>query len=174
MKNSIVLKSLELAGFQNPTAIAEIISYVPNPSAALEMLLGVYEPTQIEPTKRFKTHRYSSHKEIAEIIDYDDLGNKVYYKVYEPKMQNIYFLTKEDKEKNIFTTDRPKGDYHSWNTIQASGYTERELDTSIEAFNDNFKDIMPIELAFAKLEEWDNYGVIIEKDLTDLYNAELV
>lgn len=174
MTNKIALEALKLAGFKNPTAIAEILNYVPNPSTALEILLGVYEPIVVNPAERFRTHKYSSYKKIAELVSYDELGNTVTYKVYEPKMQNVYFLTKEDKDKNVFTTDRPR-DYHSWDTIQVAGYTERETTCTIESLNDSFKDVIPTELAFAKLEEWDTYGKPkYEYTHEDVFGGDLV
>lgn len=174
MRNSIVLKSLELAGFQNPTAIAQILNYVPNASVALEMLLGIHEPIVLDSDNRFRKYKWDDNK-IVEITSIDELGNRISYTKYEQKTQNVYYLTQEDRKNNIYQLERPKGEYYNNGSIPANGYSKSE-NNSMETseFENSYGTIVSITDAARKFEEWMNYGVVIEKDPTDLYNAELV
>ena len=165
MTNKIALEALKLAGFKNPTAIAEVLSYVPNPSIALEVIMGIHEPIVLDPSTRFYSNRYSDS--LYEITRIDELGNKVYYKEYKQKTKSVYYLTKEDCQNKVYQLDRPKGDYYNNGSIPDTGYTEYESKMDVEEYQKSYKAV-PIELAFAKLEDWENYGVVIEKDPTDL------
>lgn len=173
MKNSIVLKSLELAGFQNPTAIAQILIYVPNPTVALEMLLGIHEPMVLDSSKIFRKNRWSEDK-LFELLSIDELGDFVTYKEYRQNVQTVYYLTEEDYKKKIYQIERPEKFYDS-STIPATGYKESAvMQMNVQQFEKEYGTIVSIADAARKFEEWMDYGVLIEKDPTDLYNAELV
>ena len=162
----ITLKALQLAGFQNADMISKIISYVPNPQVAVEMLLGVYTPTVIEAATRFRKHRYTSQEEIVEITDIDDLGSIIYYKVYVQKTKYVYYLTKEDRENNIYVTERPK-DYYTSGSVKTTGYTIEERSKDLKNFYEDYTKNISIEDAFTTLSEWDNFDVapMLHEDL---------
>lgn len=169
----ITLKALQLAGFQNADMIAKIISYVPNPQVAVEMLLGVYTPSQIELATRFRKHKYDSHSELIEMTEIDDLGDCVKFKVYSQKTQNVWWLTKEDKAANKYVTEKPKSrdDYYDWGYGPATGYVVKEQTIlSIKEFNDSYTKIISVDDAYKLMDEWDNYptNVIEELESTDL------
>lgn len=176
MKNSIVLKSLELAGFQNPTAIAKILNYVPNASVALEMLLGIHTPQELDENNRFRKYKWDSNK-IVEITSIDELGNRISYTKYEQNTQTVYYITKEDQNNKVYQLERPSSDrnYYNNGSIPANGYSKSENNSmDLADFENSYGTIVSVADAASKFEEWINYGVIIEKDPTDLYNAELI
>lgn len=173
MKNSIVLKSLELAGFQNPTAIAQILNYVPNASVALEMLLGIHEPMVLDSSTIYRKNKWGEDK-LFVLMSIDELGDFVTYKEFRQNVQTVYYLTKEDRDNKIYQIERPEKYYDSSN-IPATGYKESSvMQMNVAQFEKEFSTIVSIEDAAKKFEEWMNYGIVIEKDPTDLYNAELI
>ena len=163
----ITLKALQLAGFQNAEMISRIISYVPNPQVATEMLLGVYEPNELDQSERFRRYKYDSDK-IIEITGIDDLGNFVTYNEYRQRTQTVYYLTSDDQKNKIYQLERPKGDYYNNGNIPANGFSKHNDNSTISIFEDKFSNKITNEDAFKLLEEWDNYGIEIEKDPTDL------
>ena len=154
----ITLKALQLAGFQNADMISKIISYVPNPQVAVEMLLGLYEPTVIEAETRFRKHRYNSQEEIVEITNVDDLGSIVYYNVYVQKTKYVYYLTREDKENNVYVTERPK-DYYTSGSVKTTGYTVEERSKDIKNFYEDYTKTISVADTHTILNEWDMYGI---------------
>lgn len=154
----ITLKALQLAGFQNAAEIAKIVSYVPNPQVAVEMLLGVHTPIDINPDQRFRVSEHSSCTDIIELIDIDELADKVSYTRYEQKTKYVYYLTREDRDKNIYVSDRPEKYYDS-GRIPTTGYSETKKSTSIQDFNNSYRTVIPTEQAFITLTEWENYGI---------------
>lgn len=161
MKNSIVLKSLELAGFQNPTAIAKIISYVPNPQVALEMLLGVHEPVQLDYSKRFRKYKYG-HEKFYEILNIDELGSVVHYAVYEQNCKYVYFVTEEDYNNKVnYHTEKQRGvTYYTGASIPTSGHSKTEKVMNFEEFDSSYNVELSEEDAIAKLTEWATYGEV--------------
>lgn len=160
----ITLKALELAGFQNADMIAKIISYVPNPQVAAEMLLGIHTPTVLKYADRFRKHKYDSHKELVEMTEVDDLGDCVKFKTYAQKTQNAWWLTKEDKAAGKYVTERPK-EYYDWGYIPAAGYVvKEEMSMSVKEFNDNYPKILNVNDAFKIKREWDTYGAVVVEE----------
>lgn len=162
----ITLKALELAGFKNADSIAKIISYVPNPQVAVEMLLGVYTPSYVDVAKRFKLNRYRVN-ELAEIIDIDDLGDTLTYRVYTQKTKQVWYLTEEDKKNNIYIEDRPSK-YYDYSHMPTTGYTVIQETTKTENFYDRWSITLDLDEAFEKLNQWDMYDVpkpAVEADL---------
>ena len=154
----ITLKALQLAGFQNAAEIAHIVSYVPNPQAAVEMLLGVHTPMEINPRERFRKSEYSSCTDIIELTEINELGDKVSYTRYEQKTQYVYYLSKEDKDRNIYVTNRPEKYYDS-GRVPTTGFTETKKSTSIQDFFSSYRTVIPVDQAFTTLTEWENYGL---------------
>ena len=163
----ITLKALQLAGFQNADMISKIISYVPNPQVAVEMLLGVYEPTVVETATRFRKHRYNSQEEIVEITNIDDLGSIIYYNVYIQKTKHVYYLTKEDRENNVYVTERPK-DYYTSGSVKTTGYTVEQRSNDIKNFYEDYTKTISVEDTHTILNEWEEFDVEKEFNPYDL------
>lgn len=150
----ITLKALELAGFQNADKIAEIISYVPNPQVATEMLLGIYTPKTVDVATSYRKHKYSSYEIMAEITGYDDLGDKVFYTQYEPLTKEVYYLTKEDRENKVYVEERPK-DYYTSGTVKTPGVKIKEnQETSTSDFEETFSKQLSIHEASNIFNDW--------------------
>lgn len=122
MTNKIILEALKLKGFQNAESVARILNVVPNPTTALELLLGVYEAPNLEEFGQEWTGRYGSETFFIWVDSIDDIANTVTYRKYEHKMVDVYYLTKQDREDGIFVTERPK-DYYTNGTQRTTGYT---------------------------------------------------
>jgi hypothetical protein len=163
----ITLKALQLAGFQNAEMIAKIINYVPNPHVATEMILGIYEEKELDHSNRFRKYKWDSDK-IVEITGIDELGNIITFKEYKQKTQTVYYLTQEDRKNGIYQLERPKGEYYNNGTIPANGYSESNNSKTVNDFDNDYSVNITNDDAFYLLESWDNYGIIIEKDPTDL------
>ena len=149
----ITLKALELAGFQNADMIAKIISYVPNPQTAVEMLLGVYTPTSIDVKNRFRNYRYSRTNEFAEIVGIDDLGDTITYKVRKQNTKRVWFLTEQDKKNKVYVTERPINSY-DYTDVPANGYSDAEYTKSSKAFNDDWCNALSMDDAFTIMSDW--------------------
>jgi len=159
----ITLKALQLAGFQNAEMIARIISYVPNPQVATEMLLGVYEPKELDHSNRFRKYKFDSDK-IVEITGIDELGNIVSYKEYKQKTQTVYYITKEDQQNKVYQLERPKGDCYNNGSILANGFSESNSSYSISSFEENYNVNITNEEAFDLLSKWENWGKLREEE----------
>jgi hypothetical protein len=134
MTNKIILEALKLKGFQNAESVARILNVVPNPTAALELLLGVYEEPNLEGDFGHEWKgRYSSDSFLIWVDSIDDIANIVTYRKYEHKMQTVYYLTKQDREDGIFVLERPK-DYYSNGTQRTTGYTCSTHTISMDEF----------------------------------------
>jgi len=153
----ITLKALQLAGFQNADMISRIISYVPNPRVATEMLLGIHEPKVLEHNHRFREYRHDTDK-LYEILSIDELGNRVTYKKYEQKTEYVYYLTKDDYANKVYQTERPK-DYHTSGYMPTTGFKEREESMDMEEFTSNYSKVLHPDTAIGKLQAWENFGV---------------
>jgi hypothetical protein len=122
MTNKIILEALKLKGFQNSESVARILNVVPNPTAALELLLGVYEEPNLEEFGHEWKGKYNSDSFMIWVDSIDDIANIVTYRKYEHKVVNVYYLTKQDREDGIFVLERPN-DYYSNGTQRSTGYT---------------------------------------------------
>ena len=154
----ITLKALQLAGFQNAAEIAKITSYVPNPQAAVEMLLGIHTPLVINPAERFRKSEYSNCTDIVELTDIDELGDRVSYTRYEQNTKYVYYLSKEDRQNKVYVTERPSS-YHDSERIPTTGFKETKKSTSIQDFFSSHPTVIPVDQAFSTLDEWENYDV---------------
>jgi len=157
LSNKITLEALKLKGFQNPTAIAEILNYVPNPTVALELLLGIHEPKVIDIETRFRKHRYNKDS-MYEITGYDELGDKVFYAEYKQKTIPVYYLTKEDAQnKEVYELERPK-EYYSTSPIPTSGYNiTSNQSMSTADFESGFGTVLPLSEAGSLIVSWECY-----------------
>jgi hypothetical protein len=159
----ITLKALQLAGFQNAEMISRIISYVPNPQVAVEMLLGVYEPKELDHSNRFRKYKWDSDK-IVEITGIDELGNIISFTEYKQKTQTVYYLTSDDQKNKIYQLERPKGDYYSNGSIPANGFTEHFNSKTISDFESEYTIKPTNEEAFELLTKWENWGKLREEE----------
>lgn len=149
MTNKIVLETLKLAGFQNPNAIAKVLSLVPNPTAALELLLNVHTPVITEEFGLEWKSKYGSDTYLIWVDDIDDIANIVTYSKYEHRMQTVYYLSKQDREDGVFVTEKPK-DYYTTGTQRTTGYTCSTQTKSMEDFLDRYVKSPDV------WEEWTN------------------
>lgn len=154
----ITLKALELAGFKNANLVAKIISYVPNPEAAVEMLLGVYTPSQVELANRFRTYRYSRSNEFVEMVEIDDLGSTIKYRLFKQKTRRVWYLTKEDRDNNVYVTERPDRSY-DYSEIPTTGYDVTDHEKNLKDFHEDWCNSLSVTDAYAKMEEWASYGI---------------
>jgi len=157
ISNKIALEALKLAGFKNPTAIAEILNYVPNSNVALEMLLGIYEPKPLEYGRRFRKYKWDNQK-LIEITAIDELANIVMYNEYKQKTKTVYYLSKEDRDNKVYLFDRPK-DYYTTGEVPANGYTQSKNSLSLSDFESNYSTVVETEDAFAELNNWEHFGL---------------
>ncbi len=161
LSNKIILEALNLKGFQNPTAIAEILNYVPNPNVALEMLLGIHEPKVVNIETSFRKYRHNRDS-IYEITGYDELGDNVIYAEYKQKTIPVYYLTKEDAQnKEVFVLERPK-EYYTSGNIPTKGYVvtpNQSMKTS--DFESAYGTILPLSEAGSQIVDWENIGYVI-------------
>lgn len=155
MTNKIILESLKLKGFQNPTAIAEILTYVPNPTVALEMLLGVYEPTTMGTY-------FKRGNAVVQVNVINELADKVTYTEYDQNTKRVWYLTAEDKKIGLFTEKEPsnRSEYYEYEYVKTTGYTTRQREYSVSQFNDYHQEIDE-QTFFDTLTEWDNFGASI-------------
>lgn len=160
----ITLKALQLAGFQNAEMISRIVNYVPNPQVAVEMLLGVYEPKELEYSNRFRKYKWDSDK-VVEITGIDELGNVISYKEYRQKTQTVYYLTEEDQKNKVYQLERPSSDYYSNGSIPANGFSESTSSKTVSDFEKELSINITNEEAFELLSNWENWGKLKEKEL---------
>ena len=153
----ITLKALQLAGFQNADMIAKIISYVPNPQTAVEMLLGVYIPSVIDASECFRNYRYSRPNEFVEMLEIDDLANTIYYNLYRQKTQKVWYITKEDRDNKVYVTERPEKSY-DYGEVQAAGYDVIKQSSDVKTFEEYWNTPLPNTDAFVKMQDWTDYG----------------
>jgi len=167
LTNKISLEALKLAGFKNPTAIAEIISYVPNPNVALEMLLGIHEPLSVDYANRFRSYRNSNYNDLVEIISYDELANKIMYKKYTQKTQQLWFVTAEDYKNQVNGLAVRPVTYHDYRNVPTTGFTETEQSDNIDSFG--WTTLISNQDAFDMLTRWENWEVfrIKEEEVPD-------
>ena len=160
----IIHKALELAGFKNADVIVEILNCTPSPHVGAEMLLGVYKPTPMNLKERFRKHRYSSKMQLAEIVSINDLADTITYLKHEQKTKWVYWLTKEDKQNNVFVTEKPSGTNHyDSGYVPTTGYTSTECTDRSGEFNDKYVQFIELDHAFQILHDWNAYDVTPEE-----------
>ena len=163
----ITLKALQLAGFQNADTIAQIISYVPNPRVAAEMLLGVHTPEIVDEETRFRNYRYSRPNEFAELVEIDELADTVKYRIFKQKTQRVWYLTKEDRDNKIYVTERPEKSY-DYGEIPATGYDMTEQSSDRKTFEEYWCNPKSVSEAYETINHWIGYGIeetVIENEL---------
>jgi hypothetical protein len=172
MTNKIALEALKLAGFKNPNAIAKILSYVPNPDVALEMVLDIHEPLSVDYANRFRSYRNSNYNDLVEIIGYDELANKIMYKKYTQKTQQLWYATEEEYRNQINGQAVRPNKYHDYRYVPTTGFTEAEQSDNIDSFG--WTTLISNQDAFDMLTRWENWGVfkIEEEEVPD--NFEIV
>ena len=134
----------------NTAVLAQIISYVPNPEVAVEMLLGVFEPAPL--TDVFYRAKWNTTLRKVTSIDY--LGNNVIYTSFTQKKVRAWYVNEGDQAKGIYVTDRPSkyADYGDV-TIQGWDYLEGRTET-VDAFYKETSLISSTEFS-NQLSEWD-------------------
>jgi hypothetical protein len=164
--DKITLKALQLAGFQNANTIAEIISYVPNPQTAAEMLLGIYTPSVVDQTNRFKTYRYNRPTEFAEMLSINDLADTVTYRVRKQKTMTVWYLTEEDKKNKVYTTIRPEKSsmYVDYDNVLTHDYNVEEHTVSCNSFHSDWCNDLSVEAAHELMGKWMDYDRVLDEE----------
>jgi hypothetical protein len=154
--DKITLKALELAGYKDANTLAKIISYVPNPQVAAEMLLGVHTPREVKRGIQadYRKHKWDSRTDFVCVLSYDELGNTVKLRKANQKMQQVWYLTKEDKQNGVYVTERPR-DYSDWGSVPVNGVNYEEVDYDIDVFDSEYtKQLSPAD-AMDIIDTWD-------------------
>jgi hypothetical protein len=96
-------------------ALVEVISATPNPSLAIAMLFGEYNPPIITPIVID-----DSTKQISEFVSYNVWSNEVTYKYRENKRKHIY--VPKDLDTSVITLDNYKEFEISWSGDKAKSF----------------------------------------------------
>lgn len=156
--DKITLKALELAGYKDANILAKIISYVPNPQVAAEMLLGVHTPREVKRGIHadYRKHRWDSRTDFVCVLSYDELGNTVKLRRANQKTQQVWYLTKEDKQNGVYVTERPR-DYSDWGSVPVDGVDYEEIEMDIQDFESEYtKQVEPAD-AMDIIDTWNGY-----------------
>jgi len=150
--NKITLKALQLAGFQNADMIAEILNYVPNSTAALEMLLGVHVPMEINTY-------FKRGNDLIKVNVVNELGDSINFTEYEQKTTRVWYLTAEDQQNGVYTTTDPgHRNYHDYKFIPCAGVNQRDRKYTIQEFNSYYKEISEEEF-YTTIDKWETFGM---------------
>lgn len=139
----LIVKSLELAGFKNAAEIMTVISATPNPTAAAEMILGVFVPTDVDTFGRYWKGKHSN--EMLMITTVSDLTNQVNVVRHAQKKVQTYFPTKEDYEATTNGTLERGSNYYSSKHVPVNGITQTEEMYEIEQLRGSYKSITKSE-----------------------------
>lgn len=158
MNKNLLTAILQNAKYPNPEVLTELVFGVPNKEVALEMLLGIHKPKQLDlfwSTKNADTLYF--------VHELDELNNTIKFDKFTQKTERIWYKTKQDKENNVYVTDRPN-DYYDWSTKPVFGYIKEECQTSdAEEFLRRAAP-MPHHHWIAIRESWEGeYEVVITK-----------
>lgn len=149
MNNNLLNKVLSNAGYSNSETLALIINAVPNPTVALEMLLGVHTPIS-------KGAYYRKGDTLMQIMYVDALRDMVSYTEYEPKTKQVWYKTKEDRNNGIYQDTRPSGEYFDYTWVKTNGVTERKDKTmSIQDLDNRYWKEYSEEEFFTTIEQWE-------------------
>ena len=157
MNTKLLSKVLSNAGYTNPEQISQIVNATPNPTVALEMLLGIYQPIDIGLYYKRGDSRYF-------VVQVNELHDQVHYKEYSRKTRQVWAMTKEDWDNKRFVTEKPKGNYHDYTWVPDTGYTMRENSTSLKDFLDRYTLTTDVEFA-TTIEFWNNTEEMLPADL---------
>lgn len=151
--DKITLKALELSGFKNPEALAQILFYTPNPRVATEMLLGVYQPMSLTDFGQAWKSKYSSEEFFIWVTEINELANTVTYSRFDYKTQTVYYMTKDDynARNSMFVLERPK-EFYSTRQLRTTGYVQEPKTMSMEDFMEKFSK----HTNLYAWEEWEN------------------
>jgi hypothetical protein len=168
MNQNILTAALNSIDNINTSTLAHILSYLPNPTVAAEMLLGVHTPVKIEES--FFKDKYTRSTSIYRAIErVDELSNEIEYTEYIQKTQQVFYLTKEDKDNNVYTTERPASsrDWYDCTNIPAIGC--KKLTGCLSKAEDFYSKNEPVSDTemFTAIAQWENYGVVVKETLVD-------
>lgn len=139
----LIVKSLELAGFKNAAEIMTVIAATPNPTAAAEMILGIFVPTDVDTFGRYWKGKHSG--EMLMITTMNDLTKQVNVVRHAQKKVQKYFPTKEDYEAGTNGTLERTKDYYSTKHIPVNGITQTEEMYEIDQLLGSYKSITKSE-----------------------------
>lgn len=159
----IILESLKLAGYKNANELANVVNATPNPLAATEMLLGVFEEIQPSEFGFGWTSKWRGTDNFFILVErIDSLTNTVYFTKFTHKTKKVYYATKLDYEAKVYTDERGEQCYTSGD-VRINGYTtEDNLSSTFEKFYESYKAEARVTALFDWQEEALNYGREIE------------
>jgi hypothetical protein len=153
MNHTLIATVLSNAGYNRPDVLATIIGSLNKPDVAVSMLLGVHQPIE-------HCTYYKRDSTLYVIDAIDEIKNVVSYSYARCKTQYVYYLTKDDRTNNVYTTERPKGDYYTTGEIPVSGVT---FNNSSDSVDDFFRRNTPVTETeyYQTLDEWQNAVVTL-------------
>jgi hypothetical protein len=145
----IITQALSASGFKNPELLTKIIFATPNPRVAAEMILGCYTPNE-ELLKH-----YRKDNSLYNVYHVDELRNIVSFERYTRKTKQVFFLTKEDKENDVYQEEKPK-DWYSTKELPIEGFNTFREEDSIENFTTGYyrKERISYDSFYELLDEW--------------------
>ncbi len=154
MNHTLIATVLSNAGYNRPDVLATIIGTLNKPDVAVSMLLGVHQPIE-------HCTYYKRDSALYVITSIDEVKDQVSYTYQRCKTQSVYYLTRSDRENNVYTTERPKGDYYTAGEIPVGGGVSTS--SSYDKIDDFFRRYTPITEAeyYQTLEEWQNAVVTL-------------
>lgn len=158
----IINESLKLAGYKNHEELAKVVNATPNPIAATEMLLGVFEEIHPEAFGELWKTKHSNDVSILVVERIDSLTNTVYYTLYQYNTKTVYYLTREDYNNKVFVEERPpyNQDWYTSGTIRVNGYnTLNDLSSDIKTFTDINTKCTRVDSLYEWALDADNYGI---------------
>lgn len=141
MTNKIMLKALELAGYENASQLVDVCSATPNPTVAVEMLLGIYEKPDVENNPRWFKSSRSYYNDIYILVMIDELTDNVMLTKYSPCMKKVWYKNAEDKKSKIYSEEKIENSYDQENIIAYTGYTRTTTTEKLSYLGDYLIDI---------------------------------
>jgi hypothetical protein len=161
MNNKIITSALK-GITANPELLAKIISYVPNPEVAVEMLLGIFE--EPAPGALFYRPKWNSEITVKVITSIDHLGDSITYNTFTRKMQRVFYVNKGDKANGIYVIDRPST-YDDYGDVQVNGFTVTEgiVVSAKEFYKDNV--VITAKEFQDQIDTWEMWGITLPEDM---------
>ena len=155
--NKIIEQSLKLAGYNNHEELARVVNATPNPIAATEMLLGVFE--EIHPEDFGQLWTSKNYDNMILVVDkIDSLNNTVYYTRYEHNTKTVFYATQEDYKNKVYVDERPK-DWYTSGKVRVNGYHTVEETFPLNEFTLTYTRGTKVNSLYEWINEANSYDV---------------
>lgn len=141
MTNKIMLKALELAGYENASQLVEVCSATPNPTVAVEMLLDIYEKPDVENNPRWFKSSSSYYSDVYQLVVIDELNDKVMLTKYSPNTKRVWYKTAEDKKNKVYSEERIENCYDNEHILAYTGSTKSTASAKVNDLGASLVDI---------------------------------